>query len=94
MIYSALDLIDMTTEQRRAAMDEQAQEFYGNDRWKAELARDTGISRQGVNNWYNGRSEPPVWPILILQAWLENRQMASTLDRVKEATRSLFDPTA
>lgn len=94
MIYTPSDLADMTTEQRRETLDQQAQAFYGNDRWKASLSRDTGISHDAVKNWYNGRSEPPIWPVLMLQAWLEIREQASILDRVKHATGFLHDFSA
>ena len=76
---------DLSTQARREKLTQLAAELYGGDRWKTAFADDACITARSVQRWFEDETAPPMWAILLLEAWIEIRD----LERIRSLNREL-----
>lgn len=72
-------------DEMRETLAELASEFYGHDRWKTQLGRDTGYSGEAVKNWHRTGSRPPALVLMWLETQLSHRQAVGILQQMNAA---------
>jgi hypothetical protein len=85
----------MKDTEAQQTLDRLAIAYFGNDRWKVDLADLIGYSRQSVQGWFVKGNRPPEVALLLLEALNLNREMTIALRSVKAAidlASTLKDP--
>lgn len=60
--------------------------FYKTDLFRPRFAFDVDIQARTVNTWRNrDNTRPPVWAILLLDAWLKISEMTRSQEQIGEA---------
>ena len=83
-MYSPEQIDAMTSPYAQFNFAALAADWYGHDRWKAQLASDIGLTAQGVKNWYRVDGKPPVWAFLLVSAWIEGRRVSGALKSIRD----------
>ncbi len=84
-----IKIASLEDQEARDLLAELAAKHYGTDRWKTNLARDTGYSREAVANWYRPDGRPPPLVIMWLEVTLQRDAMAGTFKALR-ASLDLF----
>lgn len=82
-MYNAQEVKAMTQADAQERFDMVATLYYGTDRWKTEFANTTGMTYQGVQQWFTDRSQPPAWAFLLIQAWKDHAEITEQLQSLK-----------
>jgi len=86
------EIAEMKADERRDALTALAANWYGSKSgWRSRFNRETGLGNGTVAQWFSDRSLPPVWSILLVQAWIDARDIAAPYIAEKDANALIIE---
>lgn len=85
----------MSDGQAQETLDRLAIAYFGDTRYKTQLADLIGYDRQSVQAWFNDSRRPPDFALILIEALTLNREITIALRSVKSAldlAATLADP--
>jgi len=88
-MYTPENIAEMTDEDAQKALGSLAAMIYSTDRWKTQLGRDIGYTKEAVNNWHRAGNRPPALVIIWLETTLRLQAAETTLGNMAAALSAL-----
>ena len=77
----------LSTQQKQAELNRLASEYFETNQWKKMFAEHVGMSEQGIQKWF--KVDPPHWPLLLLSAMCENKDIKKKVNSFVIAKQKL-----